>query len=135
MLTGINYLPKTFIEFRATGSVTFHQLILFMILGLSAMSHIKVRFVISELTTEEVEALTNNEVIISKMILTPDDFALFHYKEGDEIEVETEHGNRMWCVMRHREIISGDERVILIFTLMLRVSLQQQEIDNEKKAL
>jgi hypothetical protein len=82
------------------------------------MNQIQVRFVISELTEQEIDALKDDEIIISKMILSPDDYKLFHYKECDEIEVETEHGNRIWCRIKQLEVISGDERVILIFTLI-----------------
>jgi hypothetical protein len=88
------------------------------------MNHIQVRFVISELTELEIDALRNDEVVISKMILTPDDYRIFHYKEGDAIEVETETGNRVWCQIRQLEIVSRNERVILIFTLVKDSSLK-----------
>ena len=82
------------------------------------MRPIHVRFIINELTEQEVESLKNDEMIITKMILTPDDYQLFHYRAGDSIEVQTEHGNRLWCKIEHLESVSDDSRVILIFTLV-----------------
>jgi hypothetical protein len=82
------------------------------------MHPIHVRFIINALTEQEVESLKRDEIIITKMILTPDDYKLFHYRTGDAIEVQTEHGNRLWCKIEHLEIVSDDFRVILIFTLM-----------------
>jgi hypothetical protein len=83
-----------------------------------SMNPIHVRFIINQLTEAEVDALKNGDSIITKMILSPDDFRLFHYREGDSIEVQTDHGNRLWCNINHLEVVSDDIRVIIIFTLM-----------------
>ena len=78
---------------------------------------IKVSFIIGEISADEFEQLKSGYAIVSKMILPPDDFKLFHYKEGELIQVETDHGNRLWCTIDHLEIIESEERVILIFTI------------------
>ena len=82
------------------------------------MTPIRVRFVISELSGDEMEDLRNNLKIISKMILSHDDFRLFNYGMGDRIEVENGDGYREWCCIDDLEVIQHEERVILIFTLM-----------------
>lgn len=79
---------------------------------------IKVTFIIGEINEEEVQSLNNGYFIISKMILTPDDYKLFRYKEGESIEVETAQGYRLWCTINHMEILQDEERVIIIFTLV-----------------
>jgi hypothetical protein len=81
------------------------------------MKAVQVRFVISELSGDEMEDLRNNNTIISKMILTNDDFALFKYKSGDRIEVENGDGYREWCCISDLESVHDQERVIIIFTL------------------
>ena len=81
------------------------------------MNAIKVTFVIGQLVEEDLVALKHNETIVSKMILTPDDYQLFRYKEKDLIQVETPNGDRVWCEITHLEILESDERMILIFTL------------------
>lgn len=78
---------------------------------------IKISFIIGQLPFEEFEQLKRGHTILSKMILSPDDFKLFHYNDGDQIQVETNDGDRLWCVIKHLEIVSNEERVILIFTL------------------
>src|SRR5688500_15816735 len=82
------------------------------------MTQVKVRFVISQLTEDEVEALKASHPIIAKMILSPDDYKLFNYNNGELIEVETQNGNRLWCTIRDMEIVDSEERVIIIFTLI-----------------
>jgi hypothetical protein len=82
------------------------------------MAHIHVRFIINELTEEEIAALKDDHTIVSKMILLPDDYKLFHYREGDTIEVQTDHGNRLWCRITNLEVVSAEDRVVLIFTLV-----------------
>jgi hypothetical protein len=77
----------------------------------------KVSFIIGDLAEEEIEALKEGHTIISKMILTPDDFKIFHYKKGAQIQIETGHGNRLWCTIDELEILESDDKVILIFTL------------------
>lgn len=80
------------------------------------------RFIVGKLTDEELLALKSGDVILSKMLLTPDDHKVFHYKEGDEIEVETQDGNRIWTTIRNIEIIEDEERVIVILTLLHKPS-------------
>ncbi len=81
------------------------------------MSQIPIRFVISELSGEEMEDLNSNNRIISKMILSRADFELFRYSTGDSIEVEHQDGYRAWCCINDLEVIHDEERVIIIFTL------------------
>jgi hypothetical protein len=81
------------------------------------MTQVPVRFVIGELSEDDVAALAKDQTIISKMILTIDDFAIFHYKEGDSIQVETETGYRHWCEIVNLETISDETCVVIIFTL------------------
>ncbi len=78
---------------------------------------LKVSFIIGQLGNDEMESLKNGYSVISKMILAPDDYSLFHYKEGEKIQVETNDGNRLWCIIDHLEILKNEESVILIFTL------------------
>jgi hypothetical protein len=78
---------------------------------------IKITFIIGQLSLDEFEQLKNGYSILSKMILTPDDFKLFRYKQGDTIQVETNDGLRLWCNIDHLEIVKSEERFILIFTL------------------
>jgi hypothetical protein len=79
---------------------------------------VKVNFIIGQLSDEDADALNNGYSIISKMILTPDDYTLFHYKEGEFIQVETDHGLRLWCTITNLEILKDEKRVITIFTLI-----------------
>lgn len=76
------------------------------------------RFIVGRLTDHELLTLKRGETIISKMLLTPDDYKVFHYKEGDEIEAETEEGNRIWTIIHNIEIVQDQERVIVILTLL-----------------
>ena len=85
---------------------------------MTMMPPVKVRFVISQLCEEEVTALKEGHQIIAKMILTPDDYILFHYKKDELIEVETDHGNRLWCTINQMEIVKAEDKVIIIFTLI-----------------
>jgi hypothetical protein len=82
------------------------------------MDSFKFRFIIGKLTNEELEVLKNGGPIITKMLLMPEDYKVFHYKEGNEIEVETQDGNRIWTTITNMEIVEDEERVIIIFTLM-----------------
>ena len=82
------------------------------------MDSFKFRFIIGKLTNEELEVLKDGGPIITKMLMTPEDFKAFHYKEGNEIEVETQDGNRIWTTITNMEIVEDEERVIIIFTLM-----------------
>jgi hypothetical protein len=81
------------------------------------MNKISIRFVISELSGEEMEDLNNNNRIVTKMILNRADFELFKYAAGDSIEVEHQDGYRAWCSINDLEVIHDRERVIIIFTL------------------
>lgn len=75
------------------------------------------RFVVSNLSPEELLALKNGEAIVSKLLLVPDDYRVFHYKEGDEIEVETQEGDRLRTTIQHLEVVEEGESVIVILTL------------------
>ena len=86
------------------------------------MDPIKMRFIVGKLTDEEWQTLNRGELIISKMLLTPDDYEVFHYKEGDEIEAETQDGNRIWTIIRNIEIVEDEQRVIIILTLFTKDS-------------
>jgi hypothetical protein len=78
---------------------------------------VRINFVIGQISDGDFEMLESGYNIISKMILTRDDFDLFHYSEGDRIQVETENGNRLWCRILNLETIGEEERILLIFTL------------------
>lgn len=82
------------------------------------MDPYRMRFIIGQLTDDELQALKRNEPVVSKMLLVPDDYKVFHYKEGDDIEVETHDGNRIWTIIQNMEVVTVDERFIVIFTLM-----------------
>lgn len=82
------------------------------------MTQIPVRFVIGEITEDEVTSLCEGNEIISKMSMSHEDFKIFVYREGHEIEVETEHGNRIWCRITNLEIINKQDGVLVIFTLI-----------------
>jgi hypothetical protein len=82
------------------------------------MEPVRLSFIISRLREEEVEALKNGQVVISKMFLTNEDYKLFRYKEGSCIQVESVHGNRIWCTITNLEILSIHDKKILIFTLV-----------------
>ena len=81
------------------------------------MEPFRMRFVFGKLTNEELRSLQNGDSIISKMLLTPDDYRAFRYREGDEIEAETQDGNRVWTTIKNIEAIEDKERVIVILTL------------------
>lgn len=82
------------------------------------MDPVKITFIIGKLTDDELEVLDHQHPLISKMILSPDDYKLFRYKEGDFIQAETDHGNRLWCRIKHLEIVEQENGAILIFTLI-----------------
>ena len=56
------------------------------------MGSFRMRFIVGKLSDEEMLTLKRGESIISKMLLIPDDYRVFHYKEGDDIEA---HGQRL----------------------------------------
>jgi hypothetical protein len=81
------------------------------------MGSFRFRFVIGKLSDDEFNALENGEPIITKMLLSHEDFRVFHYREGDEIEAESQQGNRVWTTITNMEIIRDETQVIIIFTL------------------
>jgi hypothetical protein len=81
------------------------------------MDPFRMRFVIGKLSDVELEYLKSGQPIISKMLLIPEDYRLFHYTEGDDIEAETQDGNRIWTTIKSMEVVEDPERVIIIFTL------------------
>lgn len=81
------------------------------------MAAFRFRFVIGKITFEEFDALKKGEPIITKMLLSHEDHKVFYYKENDEIEVETQDGDRLWANITNLEIIEDEHRVIMIFTL------------------
>src|SRR5687768_10278694 len=89
---------------------------------LIGMDSFKMRFIVGKLADEELLILKRGESIISKMLLIPEDYALFHYKEGDEIEVETQDGNRIWTTIRNIEIVEDEQQIIVILTLIQQPS-------------
>lgn len=82
------------------------------------MNSFRMRFIIGKLSDEELLTLKRGEPLISKMLLTPQDYQVFHYREGDEIEAETQDGNRIWTIIRQMEVLEDEERTIIIFTLI-----------------
>lgn len=78
-----------------------------------------VNFIV-RVTEQEFGHLNEGYQIISKVILGPDDEQLFRYECGDYIQVETQHGNRLWCRINQLEKVVGDEQVVLIFALTAR---------------
>lgn len=76
------------------------------------------RFIVGQLTSGELQALREGQAVISKMLLIPEDYKLFHYKEGDDIEAETLEGNRIWTTITNIEVVEDRERVIVILTLV-----------------
>jgi hypothetical protein len=82
------------------------------------------RFVIGKLTDAELHSLKEGGSIISKMLLVPDDYKLFRYRNGDDIEAETEDGNRIWTTIKDIEVVEDKERVIVILTLSSKAASQ-----------
>jgi|SRR5690606_24418768 hypothetical protein len=79
--------------------------------------YFRMRFIVGKLTQDEMAALKKGDPVIAKMLLIPDDYKVFHYKTGDEIEVETEEGDRVWARIRGMEVIEDPQHVIIMFTL------------------
>jgi hypothetical protein len=86
------------------------------------MSSFRMRFIVGKLTDDELEALRRGQSVISKMLLIPEDYKVFRYKEGDDIEAETQDGNRIWTTIQNLEIVEDELRVIVILTLVQKVS-------------
>jgi hypothetical protein len=78
---------------------------------------IKINFIIGQISEGDFEMLSAGEKVTSKMILMEEDYTLFRYKEGDEIQVETDTGNRQWCTILNLETLRENDKVLLIFTL------------------
>ena len=76
------------------------------------------RFIVGRLTDEDLEHLKQDQCVITKLLILPEDYAAFHYKVGDEIEAETPEGNRIWTVIRHLERVENEDSVIVILTLV-----------------
>jgi hypothetical protein len=81
------------------------------------MGSFRFRFVIGKLSDEEFQAMEDGHPIITKMLLSHEDFEVFHYTEGDEIEAESQQGNRLWTTITNMEIVKDEMQVIIIFTL------------------
>lgn len=75
------------------------------------------RFIVGKLTDDELQALRRGQAVISKLLLLPEDYKVFHYRVGDDIEAETPEGNRIWTTISSMEIVEDEERVIVILTL------------------
>lgn len=86
------------------------------------MTQVPIRFIVGELTEDDVQALMKGQSVICKMILPPDDVRLFQYKEGDSIEAESEHGNRQWCTISDLERVENEDGVIIILTVVKKTS-------------
>lgn len=82
------------------------------------MEPFRMRFIIGKITDEEFQTLKNGSPVVSKMLLIPDDYKVFHYREGDSIEAETQDGNRILTIIKNMEVLEDEERVIMIFTLV-----------------
>jgi hypothetical protein len=94
------------------------------------MGSFKMRFIIGTLSDDELRSLKRGDSVISKMLLIPDDYRLFHYKEGDDIEAETQEGNRIWTTIHSMEVVEEGERVIIIFTLIERLNTTSSTDDH-----
>jgi hypothetical protein len=81
------------------------------------MDPIKVNF-IGQVNEEEVELLKNGYAIITKLIVSKEDFTIFHYNAGDPIQVETAQGNRLWCTIITVDPVENEENVIIILKLV-----------------
>jgi hypothetical protein len=88
------------------------------------MDPFRMRFIIGKLTNAELEMLKSGQPIITKMLLIPEDYLLFHYEEGDDIEAETQEGHRIHTTIQNMEILEDAERVIIIFTLIANDPVQ-----------
>jgi hypothetical protein len=80
------------------------------------MDSFKMHFIV-ELSKEELDILKGGGQVISKLLLIPDDYRLFHYSEGDTIHAETNEGNRISARIANLEIVEDTDRVIVILTL------------------
>jgi len=76
------------------------------------------RFIVGTLTDDELQALRQGHAVISKILMIPEDYKVFHYREGDDIEAETQKGNRVWATIKNMEVVQDRERVIVILTLI-----------------
>lgn len=90
------------------------------------MGPFRMRFIVGKLTEDELMTLKRGEPVISKLLLIPDDYRVFHYHEGDEIEAETHEGNRIWTTIRNIEVVGDDNSVIVILTLVRKPVKQEK---------
>lgn len=86
------------------------------------------RFIVGKLSNEELDLLSRGHPVISKLLLIPDDYRLFHYKDGDEIEAETQDGNRIWTTIRNMEIVQDDTSIVVILTLVKSEQASSQHV-------
>jgi hypothetical protein len=86
------------------------------------------RFIVGKLTEEELKVLRRGESIISKLLLIPQDFPVFHYQEGDLIEAETQDGNRIWTKISSMEVVENQESVIIILSLVHETPMQNSHL-------
>jgi hypothetical protein len=89
-----------------------------MYLGRPSLMSIKISFIIGALSDNDILALEEGYTVISKMILSPNDYNLFHYSVGQNIEVESMDGKRLLCEIVDLEVITDDMQTILIFSLL-----------------
>jgi hypothetical protein len=75
--------------------------------------------IVRKLTEDELHALKNGEPVVSKLLLHPRDYRLFHYREGDRMQAASQNGNRIGTTIKNIEVVSSDERFIVILTLMI----------------
>lgn len=88
-------------------------------------------FIVGKLTEHELRILKNGEPVVSKLLLHPKDYRLFHYREGDRIQASTQDGNRIWTAIKDIEVVPSDERFIVILTLMILPDDKQKQNKNQ----
>ena len=89
------------------------------------MNTFRMRFIVG-ITEADLLTLNQGHTVIAKMLLIPDDYKVFHYAQGDDIEVETPEGNRLWTAIRAIEVIEDEWRTIVILTLANAASQDRQ---------
>lgn len=89
------------------------------------------KFIVGKLTEQELRVLKNGEPVVSKLLLHPKDYRLFHYKEGDRMQAATQDGNRIWTAIKNIEVVPSDERFIVILTLTILPDDKQKQNKNQ----
>lgn len=84
------------------------------------MESFRMRFIVGQISDDELQALQKGLAVISKLLLVDEDYKFFRYKVGDEIEAETHDGNRIWTIIRSMEVVEDGEQVVVILTLIAR---------------